>query len=71
MLFVFYSTLLLGNNMKKINLTVVGAGSTYTLGIMSSLVSEKANFPLRRVVFYDIDAPRQELNAKATEIMNN
>ena len=55
--------------MKKINLTVVGAGSTYTLGIMRSLVTEKNNFPLRRVVFYDIDAPRQELNAKATEIM--
>lgn len=55
--------------MKKINLTVVGAGSTYTLGIMRSLVTEKENFPLKRVVFYDIDAARQELNAKATEIM--
>lgn len=55
--------------MKKINLTVVGAGSTYTLGIMRSLITEKDNFPLKRVVFYDIDAPRQELNAKATKIM--
>lgn len=50
-------------------LTVVGAGSTYTLGMMSSLIAEKETFPLKRVVFYDIDAKRQELNAKATEIL--
>lgn len=55
--------------MKKINLTVVGGGSTYTLGIMRSLITEKENFPLKRVVFYDIDGPRQALNAQATEIM--
>ena len=55
--------------MKKQNLTVVGAGSTYTLGMMNSLIAEKETFPLKRVVFYDIDAKRQESNAKATEIL--
>lgn len=55
--------------MKKQNLTVVGAGSTYTLGMMNSLIAEKENFPLKRVVFYDVDAERQESNAKATEIL--
>ncbi|MBH3283828.1 6-phospho-alpha-glucosidase [Serratia marcescens] len=55
--------------MKRQNLTVVGGGSTYTLGMMMSLVEEKGIFPLRRVVFYDIDGERQALNAKATEIL--
>jgi maltose-6'-phosphate glucosidase len=55
--------------MKQQNLTVVGAGSTYTLGMMNSLIAEKNTFPLKRVVFYDIDAERQALNAKATEIL--
>ncbi|ERM58540.1 6-phospho-alpha-glucosidase [Vibrio cyclitrophicus] len=55
--------------MKRQNLTVVGAGSTYTLGMMNSLIAEKETFPLKRVVFYDIDAERQESNAKATEVL--
>lgn len=55
--------------MKRQNLTVVGGGSTYTLGMMMSLIAEKDTFPLQRVVFYDIDGPRQALNAQATEIL--
>lgn len=55
--------------MKKQNLTVVGAGSTYTLGMMNSLIAEKESFPLKRVVFFDIDEERQASNAKATEIL--
>lgn len=55
--------------MKKQNLTVVGAGSTYTLGMMNSLIAEKEAFPLKRVVFFDIDEERQASNAKATEIL--
>lgn len=55
--------------MKKQNLTVVGAGSTYTLGMMNSLIAEKETFPLKRVVFFDIDKERQASNAKATEIL--
>ncbi len=55
--------------MKRQNLTIVGAGSTYTLGMMNSLIAEKENFPLKKVVFYDIDAERQQSNALATEIL--
>lgn len=55
--------------MKRQNLTIVGAGSTYTLGMMNSLIAEKDTFPLNRVVFYDIDADRQASNAKATKIL--
>lgn len=55
--------------MKRQNLTLVGAGSTYTLGMMNCLIAEKEVFPLKRVCFYDIDAERQESNARATEIL--
>ncbi|BFN32077.1 6-phospho-alpha-glucosidase [Vibrio harveyi] len=55
--------------MKRQNLTIVGAGSTYTLGMMNSLIAEKENFPLKKVVFYDIDGERQRSNALATEIL--
>ncbi|NOI13580.1 6-phospho-alpha-glucosidase [Vibrio hepatarius] len=55
--------------MKRQKLTIVGAGSTYTLGMMNSLIAEKDNFPLESVVFYDIDEKRQESNALATEIL--
>jgi maltose-6'-phosphate glucosidase len=55
--------------MKRQNLTIVGAGSTYTLGMMSSLIAEKENFPLKKVVFYDIDVERQQSNALATEVL--
>ncbi|PTC03180.1 6-phospho-alpha-glucosidase [Vibrio mediterranei] len=55
--------------MKKQNVTVVGGGSTYTLGMMMSLIAEKENFPMANVVFYDIDAERQALNGQATEVL--
>ena len=55
--------------MKRQNLTIVGAGSTYTLGMMMSLIAEKETFPLKRVIFYDIDAERQKRNAEATTIL--
>lgn len=55
--------------MKRQNLTIVGAGSTYTLGMMNSLIAEKEKFPLKKVVFYDIDEQRQQSNALATEIL--
>ncbi|RKD29516.1 6-phospho-alpha-glucosidase [Thermohalobacter berrensis] len=55
--------------MKKQRLVIVGAGSTYTLGMIMSLVKEKENFPLKSLIFYDIDAERQERVAKATEVI--
>ncbi len=55
--------------MKRQNLTVVGAGSTYTVGMVMSLIAEKESFPLRKITFYDIDAERQALNAEATKVL--
>ncbi|UFT99866.1 6-phospho-alpha-glucosidase [Radiobacillus kanasensis] len=55
--------------MKKQRLVIVGSGSTYTMGMMMSLIEEKDHFPLKDLVFYDIDEKRQERNAKATEIL--
>ncbi|SFG41360.1 maltose-6'-phosphate glucosidase [Halobacillus alkaliphilus] len=55
--------------MKKQRLVIAGSGSTYTMGMMMSLIEEKDRFPLKEIVFYDTDAERQERNAKATEIL--
>ncbi|WP_027340031.1 6-phospho-alpha-glucosidase [Halonatronum saccharophilum] len=55
--------------MKKQDLVIVGGGSTYTIGMVMSLIAEKGNFPLKSLTFYDIDSKRQEKNAKATEII--
>ncbi|WP_241828712.1 6-phospho-alpha-glucosidase [Salinivibrio sp. ML198] len=55
--------------MKPQKLTIVGGGSTYTLGMINSLIAEKEVFPLSKITFYDIDEQRQASNAKATEIL--
>ncbi len=55
--------------MKKQNLVVVGGGSTYTIGMIMSLVAEKDQFPLKSITFYDTNAERQEKIAKASEII--
>ncbi|MCE7793597.1 6-phospho-alpha-glucosidase [Salipaludibacillus sp. CUR1] len=55
--------------MKRQNLVVVGGGSTYTLGMIMSLIEEKENFPLKSITFYDTNAERQEKIAKATEVI--
>ncbi|EOD01211.1 6-phospho-alpha-glucosidase [Caldisalinibacter kiritimatiensis] len=55
--------------MKKQRLVIVGAGSTYTIGMIMSLIAEKENFPLKSITFYDIDKERQERVAKATEVI--
>lgn len=55
--------------MKKQNLVIVGGGSTYTLGIVMSLIEEKEEFPLKNITFYDNEAARQEKIAKAAEVI--
>lgn len=45
--------------MKKLNLVIVGGGSTWTPGLLGSLVKFKEDFPLNKVTLYDIDAERQ------------
>ncbi|WP_077302552.1 6-phospho-alpha-glucosidase [Virgibacillus pantothenticus] len=55
--------------MEKQNLVIVGGGSTYTIGMIMSLIAEKKNFPLNSITFYDNDEKRQEKVAKATSII--
>ena len=55
--------------MRKQNLVIVGGGSTYTIGMIMSLIAEKKNFPLSTITFYDNDSKRQEKVAKATSII--
>ncbi|MFP7332296.1 6-phospho-alpha-glucosidase [Shouchella clausii] len=55
--------------MKRQRLVIAGSGSTYTMGMIMSLIEEKERFPLKDLVFYDIDAERQERTAKATDIL--
>lgn len=57
--------------MKKQNLVIVGGGSTFTLGMIMSLVSQKEIFPLNKIVLYDTDAERQEKIALATKVILN
>lgn len=47
--------------MKKQAVVIVGAGSTHTPGIIQSLLQKKNEFPLRKLVLYDIDSKRMHL----------
>lgn len=55
-------------NQKKYAVTVAGGGSTFTPGIALMLLEEMDRFPIRKIMFYDNDAARQEIIAKACEI---
>lgn len=54
--------------MKKYSIVIAGGGSTFTPGIVLMLLENAHRFPLRKIKFYDNDAQRQELVAKACEI---
>ncbi len=53
---------------KSFAVTVAGGGSTFTPGIALMLLSERGRFPIHKIMFYDNDAERQEIVAKACEI---
>ena len=53
------------SNNKKYAVTVAGGGSTFTPGIALMLLEERDRFPIRKIMFYDNDAERQEIVAKA------
>jgi len=53
---------------KKYSVTVAGGGSTFTPGIVLMLLENMDRFPIRSIKFYDNDAERQEIVAKACEI---
>ena len=53
---------------KSYAVTIAGGGSTFTPGIALMLLKEHDRFPVDKVVFYDNNAERQEIVAKACEI---
>ncbi|MFS0562382.1 6-phospho-alpha-glucosidase [Terribacillus sp. 179-K 1B1 HS] len=55
--------------MKKLKIAIVGGGSTYTLGMIKSLIAEKETFPLKELVLYDLDDKRQSIIADAAAIL--
>ena len=55
--------------MKSYNVCIVGGGSTYTLGFLKSFVRLREEFPLKKLVLFDIDAERQEPIGKYGEIL--
>ena len=54
--------------MKKYSITIAGGGSTFTPGIVLMLLENLDRFPIGSIKFYDNDAERQEIVAKACEI---
>jgi len=54
---------------KKFSVVVAGGGSTFTPGIVMMLLANLDRFPIRKLKFYDNDAKRQEVVAKACEII--
>ena len=53
---------------KRYSVVVAGGGSTFTPGIVLMLLENMDRFPIRTIKFYDNDAQRQEIVAKACEI---
>lgn len=45
--------------MKKFKLVIVGGGSTYTPGIVKSLLAKKEEFKIDELRLYDINEERQ------------
>ena len=55
--------------MKKFSIVVAGERSTFTPGIVLMLLENLDKFPIRQIKFYDNDAERQEVIAKACDII--
>lgn len=55
--------------MRKFSITVAGGGSTFTPGIIMMLLDHQEELPIRRLCLYDNDKERQEVIAKACEIL--
>jgi len=47
------------DTIKKHNIVIVGGGSTWTPGILKSFIAHMEDFPLKRLILYDIDPKRQ------------
>ena len=49
-------------------ITIAGGGSTYTPGVVLTLLSAQDRFPINRITLYDNDAQRQETIGRACAI---
>ena len=58
-----------GIKMKKNSVLIAGGGSTYTPGIVMTLLQNLKEFPVWQIKLYDNDAKRQETLAKACKII--
>lgn len=55
--------------MKKVNIVIVGGGSTWTPGLLSCLVKFKKQFPVNELTLYDIDEERQSHVGRFGEVL--
>ncbi|WP_312476689.1 6-phospho-alpha-glucosidase [Neobacillus sp.] len=55
--------------MRKFSVLIAGGGSTYTPGIVMMLLENQDKFPISKLKFYDNDPERQDIIAKACEII--
>lgn len=55
--------------MKKSNVVIAGGGSTYTPAIIKTLIANLDRFPIKTLKLYDNDKERQDIVAKAAEII--
>lgn len=55
--------------MKKFSVVIAGGGSTYTPGIILTLLNNLDKFPIRKIKLYDNDGDRQQLIADAVEVI--
>lgn len=57
--------------MKKFNVSLVGGGSTWTPGLLTSLCKLKDRFPINRLILFDIDKERQETIGNYAKVLFN
>lgn len=50
-------------------IVIVGGGSTWTPGLLNSLLKKREEFPVSEVVLYDVDGERQEVIGKYGELL--
>lgn len=55
--------------MKKLNVCIVGGGSTFTPGFLKSFVKMRDKFPIGKLVLFDIDAKRQDVVGQFGDIL--
>jgi maltose-6'-phosphate glucosidase len=55
--------------MKKYNIVIVGGGSTWTPGLLNSLVKKKNEFPLGKLIMYDTNGERQAITGEFAKML--